>query len=807
MLRNSVALQARVGFLAFIALILIAGGASIWTGNSLAGRGILLGRDLFPMLALIKDSRNAVTEAHIVIEEIMGGDSAESTDDVTHQMELSKVILSDLVQQAEHTFGKSDPRAEEIRQEVSRTIAEIDELGRQAASRFALLADDTGVGTGSDVEFDALYDGIIEGIVGLAESPAYAGSAADQARLGTARYLVANGHLLTEEAIGGDAGEDIGEAVSEIAAAGAALADGSADAATSRTVEALRTDIDRFAELAQSRYAATLNLSARILQGDVSFDAAYDEAMAAYAVMTEVVSRHVGGALVEMKDISRVTMITLGASAALMLAMSLAGYLMISKRILGRLLDLEHCMGGLSRGALDTPLPGWDSTDELGSLRGKVAEFRDAIAERARLEKENVEAARRAAETSAEHARQEATAQQAEADRLSQARSAEEARRRTEQEAAAEIADVVRACASGDFSHRIDVHGKEGIFAEVCEGLNQICMVTNAALADIRAALAALASGDLTFRTKATHSGDFGEIARAANSCAESLADTIRQISQSSSTIQDSTGEISHAADDLARRTERTAATLEETAAALDEMSATVKTSGNEAAEASLTVDEIDAKASSGTRVVGEAVAAMSEIEASSQAIRKIIEVIDGISFQTNLLALNAGVEAARAGEAGRGFAVVASEVRALATRSSDASREIASLIDASGAHVQKGVDLVHQSGVALNEIAEAVRGVTERIQGIASAVQEASSTVAEVSKAATDLDRSTQQNAAMFEETTAAVRILEQETGRLAAAAARFRLSDTAGGAAAGEDPSGAPEGFMLAQAIPLAS
>jgi methyl-accepting chemotaxis protein len=168
----------------------------------------------------------------------------------------------------------------------------------------------------------------------------------------------------------------------------------------------------------------------------------------------------------------------------------------------------------------------------------------------------------------------------------------------------------------------------------------------------------------------------------------------------------------------------------------------------------------------------------MDEISASSDQISKIIGVIDDIAFQTNLLALNAGVEAARAGDAGRGFAVVASEVRALAQRSSEAAREINDLITTSGQHVKSGARLVGQAGDALRQIAASVTGISDHVTEIVTSSQEQSASLSEVNSAMGQLDQVTQQNAAMFEETTAASHALVQQADRLTAGIARFRVA-----------------------------
>jgi methyl-accepting chemotaxis protein len=166
--------------------------------------------------------------------------------------------------------------------------------------------------------------------------------------------------------------------------------------------------------------------------------------------------------------------------------------------------------------------------------------------------------------------------------------------------------------------------------------------------------------------------------------------------------------------------------------------------------------------------VVQTAITAMGQIENSSKQITDIIGVIDEIAFQTNLLALNAGVEAARAGDAGKGFAVVASEVRALAQRSGEAAKEIKSLIQTSGSHVQAGVKYVGESGNALKHIVEQVVDINALVGEMAQAAQQQSTGIEEVNAAVTKIDQITQQNAAMVEQTTAAARNLAKDMGGL---------------------------------------
>lgn len=295
----------------------------------------------------------------------------------------------------------------------------------------------------------------------------------------------------------------------------------------------------------------------------------------------------------------------------------------------------------------------------------------------------------------------------------------------------------------------------------------------------LRKSLETLAEGDLTGRITEAFPDSYEQLRSDFNLAVDRLQSAMRGVIENADLIQGEASEISSAADDLSARTERQAATLEQTASALDELTSSVKSAAEGAAHANSLVDTARENAEASGDVVREAVDAMGEIEASSQQISKITGVIDEIAFQTNLLALNAGVEAARAGEAGRGFAVVASEVRALAQRSSDAAREINALISASGGQVKRGVDLVDQAGAALKGIVESVKEISQNVSEIAVSSREQSAGLAEINSAMNQLDQVTQQNAAMFEQTTAASHALTREAESLTATMERFQTGE----------------------------
>ena len=391
--------------------------------------------------------------------------------------------------------------------------------------------------------------------------------------------------------------------------------------------------------------------------------------------------------------------------------------LLATRRLLNPLEALGACMDRLAGGATNVETPWASRKDDIGQMARAVERFRDAALDRERLAVE-----------------------------------ARETRTATEAERAAVTADKSRQTADD-----------QSLIATLAEGL------------------ASLASGNLTYRITTPVASKAERLKQDFNAAAATLSQALGVVASAVDEMQTGAGEITNAADDLSRRTEQQAAALEETAAALDEITATVRSTAESAAQvATVSVTAMDC-ARSGGEVAHDANTAMSAIAASSAEISQILGVIDEIAFQTNLLALNAGVEAARAGDSGRGFAVVASEVRALAQRSATAAKEIKSLISESSRQVEAGVKLVDRTGAALTEIAAEVDQVRQLAAEIAASAREQASGLQEVNTAINQMDRVTQQNAAMVEESTAASHMLAEQSRALAVLVSRFEL-DPAG-------------------------
>lgn len=393
----------------------------------------------------------------------------------------------------------------------------------------------------------------------------------------------------------------------------------------------------------------------------------------------------------------------------------------------------------LADGDLDVRIPEAKGRNEIGEITAAVEKFREAARQQRKM-------------ADAEIASGLVTAASA----------------KTMSEFQEEFDAVVAAILGGNYEAKLEVTSRDPEIARICTNFNELMSVVNAGLSEAGQVMERLAAADLTERMGGSYVGPFDALKRNTNAVADKISAIVLQLRSASKNLKSATGELLSGTDDLAERTGRQAGNVQHTASVMEELAKVVSGSAHEAELSSTSAEAVAQLASEGRQVMGQTTSAMERIKTSSGKISNIIGLIDDIAFQTNLLALNASVEAARAGDAGKGFAVVAVEVRRLAQSAAQASNEVKALIDQSASEVTTGSKLVDSAAEKLASILSAAEQSSRLMHSISGASTVQSREISKISAAIREMEEMTQHNAALVEQTNAAIGQTEVQASEL---------------------------------------
>ncbi len=570
-------------------------------------------------------------------------------------------------------------------------------------------------------------------------------------------------HLYFEEIMSGDAGEDINNVWALLAetqfyvdaiSKGGTNEEGvfrpATDPAVLEAMGAVQQALTDFRTAAETRYAQRGADAGAGSAADATFDASFDVLIEKADVVEGLLQAGMAEGLAALRwaqTFAMATLVLAGVSAALGCGAVLVFFM---RHVSARLTSLVAITQALTSGDTEVKIPAQKMDDELTVMFKAFEQFRTALIEQAALE---------------ESERQ---------------RSAESGlRRRASDKLTDDLRGTLQAVMQGDLAGRVGADYDQDELRLLATEVNGLLEAVDKGLTGTGQVLSALARADLTRRVEGNFTGAFAELRDNTNAVADRLSSVLGELKETSRRLKMATGEILSGSNDLSERTGRQAAMVEETSATVEQLSGTVSANAARAEDANRAASEASRIALESGRAMESATKAMEQISSSSTKISNIIGLIDDIAFQTNLLALNASVEAARAGEAGKGFAVVAVEVRRLAQSAAEASSEIKQLIDISASEVQAGTQVVLQIGERIAALNNSVTTSAQLIGEITESSRQQAVSIGEVNVAVRQMDEITQHNAALVEETNAAIEQTEAQAGELDRIVAVFNIGD----------------------------
>ena len=621
-------------------------------------------------------------------------------------------------------------------------------------------------------------DGAVGTLVLLMDASNRAGNAGQTFSVAKIKEDVLSGRLFMERFFLSGDGEDVDRATTHLGEAAQQL----------KWIVTLESDPERvdLMRSASDSIARLQEIAAQAQERFVARAVAFNEMDAASEWVLGLLDDLVDGVLSDQRVVAASADTTLRTTIAALAAGALAAILYAGAMARATLRRVNQDFGqtlstvsALAEGDLEVEISGTEDRTELGEIARALVVFRDRGREAAELARQKAEAD--AQQVEGERRRGELRRKE-DRERAQREQEAAEARKRqifaSLQEA---VNGVVGAAAQGDFARRVDSAALDPEIRSLAEEINRLIANMERGMAEIFRVSERLAEGDLRQGMEGRYEGAYASLQDNFERTVSALSQIVQEIAGQAEGVRQQAAEMTEAAADLSRRAESQAASLEQTSAAMSEIASSADSNARAAADTDAEASAMTDEAEQARGVLDSTVAAMRDIEEHSKEIEAIVDVIEEIAFQTNLLSLNASVEAARAGEAGKGFAVVANEVRALAQRSADASSKVQQIISQSTGAISRGSGAVDETGEALRRIVARIDGVSGRLREIKAASEEQATAVADVTNAFAQLDKITQSNAAVAEESRSAAALLSTQSARMEDAIARLKVRDGA--------------------------
>lgn len=511
------------------------------------------------------------------------------------------------------------------------------------------------------------------------------------------------------------------------------------------------------------------------------YDAAYAALAGSTGAMVDRVEALTTQGITEVAAVKSITLMAAMVGAALMVTVTTAVYLLIRRRVVRRLCSLARVLSELNAQEGEVRLPEWTSRDELGLLRDQVIAFKDGRDQIARLQ---FQQEANLAQLGAKEAEARAAAAGL-ADRKAQAERAAGAmadRQNRRESMIADVDAVVGAVAAGDLGQRLSLDWNDDQLDRLAASVNGLIDTIEHVFEGANRAIGEIADANLDVACATDLEGVFGDFQQMIGTTAIRLSTVIRAIAAAGDEVSAGSDDVTGIARGLARENATQAQTLSQIASAVEQINTAVAANAATARAAREDADSAASQAATGSADIDLTIEAVRQIAQSSAEIVAFLNEIETIAFQTNLLALNASIEAAHAGDAGKGFAVVASEVRGLSQKTTQAAEHIKVIIDRSGEHIDRGVELVEKTGRQIGTVHSAITALTERIAEVDHASEEQAGAVKSVAGAIARIDSAVQSGAARARTCDTAAASLSTESRRLSELVAAFRLAPNDG-------------------------